>query len=153
VSSSSGGGPSASLGGLWKLMSLSRPGHGGGSGASVTSSTAPKTQKPPKASRPPAARPGTHPSDPSAPFSAGSPTLAAPAATDPFHEHETPAPNPFSPPSGGSNGFDPGRPGGGGGTGISGGAHVSATPEPGSVLLLGTGLLGILGVMRKRRLI
>jgi len=152
-SSSSGGGPSASLGGLWKLMSLSRPGHGGGTGT-VVSSSAPKAQKP---SRPSAPKP-SHPAPP-AHVTAGSPTLAAPAATpvsgvaatDPFHEHETPSPAPFSPPSSGGT-FDPGRPGGGG-IGTGGGVRVSATPEPGSMLLLGTGLLGILGVMRKRRLI
>jgi hypothetical protein len=154
VASSSEAGPSPSLGGLWKLMSLSRPGHGGGSGAAVRSSNAPKAQKPPAASRTP--KPGSHSSGPAGSVTAGSGTLAAApvsAATDPFHEQETPSPAPFSPPSGNGGGsFDPGRPGGIG-LGAGGSARVSATPEPGSVLLLGSGLLGILGVMRKRRLL
>ena len=164
VSSSGAGGPSTSLGGLWKLMSLSRPGHaggGGGAGAGESGTVARNTPKPPAASRP-SPKPGTPRSSPSAPpaspsFTAGSPTLAGPApssgaaATDPFHEHETPAPDPFVPPTGGG-GFDPGRPGGLG-PGAGGGGRVAATPEPGSILLVGTGLLGILGVIRKRRLI
>jgi hypothetical protein len=72
--------------------------------------------------------------------------IAAPA-TDPFHEHQTPPPDPFH----GPGAFDPGTPGGGHIAG--GGSSVSATPEPGAVLLLGTGFLSILGVLRKRRLL
>jgi len=72
------------------------------------------------------------------------------ASTDPFHEHEAPPPDPFR----GPGGFDPGTPGGGRPSGGSGGGgRVAATPEPGSILLFGTGLLGVLGVMRQRRLI
>jgi len=69
-------------------------------------------------------------------------------STDPFHEHEAPPPDPFR----GPGGFDPGTPGNGRPS-TGGGGHVAATPEPGSILLFGTGLLGILGVMRQRRLI
>jgi hypothetical protein len=159
MSSSNGGGASAPLGGLWKLMSLSRPGHGGGGVKS--SDVAPKAPKPPKASRPSTPKPGAPRSGAAPPasagFTAGSPTLAAPvavangaAATDPFQEHLTPTPDPFVPPSGSAGGFDPGRPGG---IGPGTGGKVSATPEPGSILLLGSGLLGIFGVIRKRRLI
>ena len=57
-----------------------------------------------------------------------------------------PAPDPLDEPSGG--GFEPA----GSDTPASGGG-VSPTPEPGSVLLVGSGLIAILGLLRKRRLI
>lgn len=242
VSGSDSSAPSASLGGLWRLMSLSRPGNGGAPAiasnnvvtpaahvaapiagrpapppAATTPASAGRAPKPPA---PPSASPtpssgggGSTPSKPSPSLSAPapgagsssgggstpsapSPSLSAPApgagsssgggATestgsgsggaapggsgsggsgsggsggsgggtgdpapllDPFHEHEDPGPDPFGGPSGGS-GFDPG----GSGAPPSGGG-VSATPEPGSILLIGTGLLGILGALRKRRLL
>lgn len=243
VSSSGSPGPSASLGGLWRLMSLSRPGHSGAPVlASNTVETAAAHPAAPIVSRPgtPAApapadpgagghRPpappspsgGSHSSGPSAPTSglaappsdggsapssgsngstppsgsggsappsgsgdsappsgsgdsappsgsgdsappsgvasSGSAGIAPPSGgssagappTDPFHAHEDPAPDPFGGPSGGGA-FDPGS---SGGSAPLPGGGVSATPEPGSVLLIGTGLLGILGVLRRRRLL
>jgi hypothetical protein len=173
VHSSASTGPSASLGGLWRLMSLSRPGNGG---APVVASnhvdspaahiTAPIATKPaPKAAAPPSAPRPAPPASPSvvttAPITGGDlPGIAPPAGdttggsiaappTDSFHEHETPPPDPFVGPTGGG-GFDPGS--SGGGTPAAGGG-VSATPEPSSMLLIGTGLLGVLGVLRRRRLL
>jgi hypothetical protein len=70
-------------------------------------------------------------------------------STDPFHEHEAPPPDPFR----GPGGFDPGAPGGNPTVGGGGVGKVSGAPEPGSILLFGTGLLGIFGVMRQRRLL
>jgi hypothetical protein len=66
--------------------------------------------------------------------------------TDSFHEHENdpvndPPPNVLP---------DPGGTGGGSGPG---GDDLSPTPEPGSMLLIGTGLIGILGALRRHRLL
>jgi len=77
------------------------------------------------------------------------PSIGFAPPTDSFHEHQSPAPNPFGGGPGSSGGFDPGTPGGSGpGGGIG---SVSATPEPASFLLIGTGLLGTLAARRKRR--
>jgi len=136
-------------------MSLSRPGHDAGAAhAARTVVQRVKRERPPAASRPgktpspgsnhgqPGSGDGTATSETPAPPIAGAPS------TDPFHEHEAPPPDPFH----GPGGFDPGTPGGKGpSTGGSG--KVSPAPEPGSILLFGTGLLGILGVMRQRRLL
>jgi hypothetical protein len=154
-SSSGASGPSTSLGGLWRLMSLSRPGHSGGAPVATAKNVVVRATHAPPAPRPAKTpTPTTHSGPPSSSSTPAvgtvaavdpvTPTSGAPS-TDPFHEHEAPPPDPFK----GPGGFDPGAPGGG--RGPSGGGKVSATPEPGSILLIGTGLLGIFGVLRQRR--
>jgi hypothetical protein len=158
--SSGASGASAPLGGLWRLMSLNRPApHESAAAAPRTIVARVKQPRPSRPGKNPA--PGTHSGSPASGSTAGPTTtsdtpplvsVGGAPATDPFHEHEAPPPDPFR----GPGGFDPGAPGGnrpvtGGGGG--GGGKVSAAPEPGSILLFGTGLLGILGVMRQRRLI
>ena len=173
-------GPSAPQGGLWRLMSLHQH-HGSGTATAtasahtvVTHAPSPAVNRPvknppaPHNSTPPSSNSGSSSGSPGASGTTGTPTassgdsgsasgdtgspMAGVPPTDPFHEHQTPPPDPFHGP-----GFDPGAPAGhpgsiGGGGGLGGG-KVSAAPEPGSMLLLSTGVLGIFGILRKRRLI
>jgi len=130
---SRGGG---SLGGLWRGMSPFG-GHGSSSTHSehtttVRSTHTAATPKPPS-SRP---APGPVPAPPATvpPTVPGSPwPLPAPAPT------QTPVPMPL--PGGGSAG---------GGIGGGGGISAAATPEPGSLALIATGVVGLF-VSRRRR--
>jgi hypothetical protein len=73
-----------------------------------------------------------------------------PAPTEQFNSQNTPAPAPFvpPPPAGPLNANDPA------GT-LVGGAVSSAspTPEPASVLLLATGMLAVIGELRRRQVL
>jgi len=164
--SGNSGSPSSSPGGLWRLMSLARPGHQSTPAARVAQNVEKpaRVQKPPKPSSPapPAAKPPAAPSASAPPAAAPVPPDAAPAPapspappafvppTDPFHEHDKPLPDPFAAPApngpldpGGTGGNAPGLPG----------RDPSPNPEPGSIFLIGTGLVGIYGALRQRRLL
>jgi len=100
---------------------------------------------------PPSAAPP--PTVTSTPPPAGTPPVVTPPSAppppgDPFDTHTDPPPNPFVPPPP-PGPMDPGAPGGPGGTGTG----PAATPEPASMLLIGTGLVALLGELRRRRVI
>lgn len=163
--SASGG--SAALGGLWHTMSPFG-GHGGGTADTPAKTTArAEPASKPAAAAKPAAKPSAKPSSPSSPSSAPSapPSISAPSTAasavpatgggptsfaDPgsgLGEHETPLPD-----VGGGPGAGGGATGGGGiKTGGSSPGNVSANPEPGTIALVGTGLLGLIGAFRRRK--
>jgi hypothetical protein len=143
--SSEVGGPDIAMGGLWRLMTLAHR------TPEAVAASAPRS---PRAAQPKAVRPAPAPRPPHTGVPGpAAPPLVAPVATvvtptNPFTGFETGPSDPFQPPPPGGS-LDPGGPGGIGSS--SGG--TSATPEPASLLLIGTGLLVLAGELRRRRVI
>jgi hypothetical protein len=116
VAASGSSRPSTSLGGLWRLMSLSRPNHGSDSAVHgvPVHNIKPPTDRPVKTPKPGTNHsgqngPGSSPTDGGS-ISEAPPTASTGGApsTDPFHEHENAPGDPFQ----GPGGFNPGTPGG-----------------------------------------
>jgi hypothetical protein len=131
-SASSAPGHSAALGGLWRLMSLSRKAPAAAAHAAVIRTASTKQPRTAKAPKPRGSGGGT-----------GASAVAATPAAELFAEQTTTIPDLLN----GTGTVT--TPGGRLGKPKDSGA-LAATPEPGSLFLLGTGLVGIAGLLRKR---
>lgn len=174
---------SAVLGGLSQLMSISIAGGASTAHATTPSVTEPVVVATSPVDAPPAAaaHPDPAPSTPATPPAATVPTTtpplqhapqpapvpagggftptvqptvavvaAVPTPTEQFSSQNTPAPAAFVPPAptGPLNANDPA------GTAVSGNASsASPTPEPASMLLLATGMLAVIGELRRRQVL
>jgi hypothetical protein len=138
---SNGSSGSAALGGLWHTMSPF--GHSGGGGGATAATRTARAERPKQtaASKPAKAPKG---SVPSTGASAVPGSIADPGGG--LGEHQAPLPE-----IGGGNGPAMGPIGGGAGGHSSAPGDVSANPEPGTIALVGTGLLGLIGAFRRRR--
>lgn len=130
-SSSHGGG--ASIGGLWAGMS---PFGGHGSSAngsrSTTTKVTAKSTKAPSSKAPSSKAPSSNPAPPAPPASPNVP-WPLPVVTNSPGTSMTPLPVP------------------GASAGAGGSINAAATPEPGSLALISTGVLGLFGILRRKK--
>jgi hypothetical protein len=157
-----GSGPSASAGNLWRLMGLTRAASPAASPESTTHVSTPRPPAPPRTHTSTGGATHTAPpsSHASAPSNHSAPTPGAVTTAPVILIGNNPTPvsgligGGSSGPTGGGGSFGPG--GGTGGTGggggsIGGGGGFSATPEPAAILLVGSGLIAVAALRRRRR--
>jgi hypothetical protein len=159
LNGSSGSSGSAALGGLWHSMTpfgghgagtadAPAPAHAAKPAATASAKPAPSTPKPSRPAPSPSSAPPAAPSIGGPPATAGSAVPAPADAPGGLGEHQTPLPE-----VGGGSGGSVGGPVGGG-AGSPGGSMPggsSSNPEPGTIALVGTGLLGLARAFRRRR--
>jgi PEP-CTERM motif-containing protein len=153
ANSSSESAPSVKLGGFWKMMSLvGRAHHEAEASASAHVKVAATAHaSAPKPSRPPV---GGGSGGGSASGSATGPGAASPPAGSAFGEETTPVgqlASSGSSSAGASGALGAGSSGLGSARAGAGTSNLAATPEPASFALIATGLLGIAGLIRRRR--
>jgi hypothetical protein len=152
LSTGYGSSASVSLGGLWRLMGLNSRRHEPAPSQPTAVTATVRTPKPARETKPapprtPRPAPRRPPSPPSTSAGGVVPAPTGTAPTSGFDQFTLPIGDltGVTTPTGGTLG-----PGGGSiATGGSGG--IASTPEPGTLALLGSGLIGIAGVLRRRR--
>ena len=140
-----GSSASVSLGGLWRLMGMNSRRHEPAPSQPAAAARTPKPARetqaaPPRAPRPAPRRPPSTGGVVPAPTTGTTPTSGFGEFTLPIGDLTG-----VTTPTGGTLGP------GGGSVGIGGGSGLASTPEPGTLALLGSGLIGIAGVLRRRR--